>query len=145
MSAETKSKHNNKKTGNLGEKIACKYLTDHGLEVIEQNYWKSWGEIDIVAHETFESVPRETKTVHFIEVKTVTHETREALDYAVTHETWRPEELVHQFKLHQLAKASETWLTEKRYLGNWQLDVIAVRMVPREKVAVVKFIKNIAV
>ena len=52
--------------GRLGEDIACRFLKEKGFKVVERNYWKKWGEIDIVAEK--EGVLR------FIEVKTVTRE-----------------------------------------------------------------------
>jgi len=128
----------NKETGDLGEKIACNYLKNKGFSIIERNYWRKWGELDIVSRGT-------GGKVHFIEVKSVSHGTKEELDREVTRATWRPEEQVHQFKLHQIHKAVETWLSDHNYMGDWQIDVIAVRLVPREKHAVVKYIENITV
>lgn len=130
------TKKNTRKIGNIGENIACKYLKRKDFEIIERNYLRKWGELDIVARGT-------DQKVHFIEVKAVSHETRADLKQAVTRGTWRPEEQVHQFKLHQIAKAIETWLAENDYNGDWQLDIIAIRMVPREKYATVKMIENI--
>lgn len=131
------NKLKNKETGDLGERIACKYLKSKGLTIVERNYLKKWGEVDIVA--------RETDKVHFVEVKTVSYETKSDLDRAVSHGTWRPEEQVHEFKLHQIHKALETWISENNYAGDWQIDVVAVRVVPREKYAGVNYIENILI
>ena len=49
--------------GDLGEGIVCNYLKNKGFKVIDRNYWKPWGEIDIV-------VTKRGK-IHFIEVKTL--------------------------------------------------------------------------
>lgn len=124
--------------GELGESIACRYLENNNLNIIERNYRKKYGEIDIVARET-------DNTVHFIEVKTVSYETLEKLKYAVTHETWRPEEMVHDHKQVRFKRVIETWLTENdpQYELDWQIDVITVRVVPREKCAKVKWLKNL--
>ena len=35
--------------GDQGEEVACKYLVGKGYRVLERNYLKPWGEIDIVA------------------------------------------------------------------------------------------------
>lgn len=126
-----------KEIGNLGEKIAVKYLIENGFEVLETNYWKKWGEIDVIA--------KKGDLIHFVEVKSVSYETKSKLEYAVTHETWQPEEQVHRFKIHQIEKALETWVSEKNYEGQWQIDVIAVRIVPRETYATVKYLDNIIV
>lgn len=128
-------KRNNKQIGDWGEQIAANWLTKKGFTLVERNYWRKWGEIDIVA--------KKDGVIHFVEVKTVSYETKAQLQYAVTHETWRPEEQVHQFKLGQIYKALETWLLDRKWEGDWQIDVAAVRIVPRETYATVKYIENI--
>lgn len=125
--------------GSYGEEIACKYLKNKGYTILEQNYLKKWGEIDIVARETAESVPN----IHFVEVKTVSYETIVELKKSVSRGTYRPEENVHPKKLERLHRTIESWFIEKKYEGNWQIDVLAVRIVPREKFATVKMIENI--
>lgn len=132
-----KSKAENSKTGSLGEKIATKYLKDRGFTILCCNYRKKYGEIDIIAQ------ARETETIRFIEVKTVSHETKQALEHAVTHETWKPEELVHRFKLIQIRKTAEAWIMEQNWKGKVQVDVIAIRIISNEKYACVNFIENI--
>ena len=128
-------KTKNKQVGDWGEQIAANYLKHKGFIVIERNYWRKWGEIDIVI--------QKNARIHFVEVKTVSHETKQDLVHAVTHGSWRPEEQVHQFKLKQIYKALETWIADNDYRGDWQIDVVAVRIVPRETYATVKFIENI--
>ncbi len=125
--------------GSYGEQIAAKYVSRLGWKVMEVNYLKKWGEIDIVARETQNS----QEIIHFIEVKTVSYETRSDLDKAVTHETWRPEENVHYHKIQRLNRAIESWIMEHNYEGEWQIDVAAVRVVTREKYATIKIILNI--
>ena len=142
---------NTRKIGDLGESIACKYLKNKGFSIIERNYSRKWGEIDIVARGTSQPFNNEdvshgtSERIHFVEVKSVSYETKSMLDWAVTHETWRPEELVHSFKLNQIRKALETWVAEHHWLGDVQVDVIAVRMVSREKYATVKYIPNVII
>ncbi len=148
LHVKTELKKNTKKTGDLGEEIAAKYLKNKGFRVLARNYRKKYGEIDIVARGTGNrsesSVPHETGAViHFVEVKSVSYETREKMDWAVSHETWRPEELVHAFKLNQIRKAAETWIFENNWAGEVQVDVVAVRMVPRERYATVKYIPGV--
>lgn len=133
-SGKVVNKTNNKTIGDLGESIACKYLVSKGYSIIERNYRKPWAEIDIIC--------RRGEQIHFVEVKTVSYETRVKLERAVTHETWRPEEQVHAFKLKQISKGVEVWIMENNYSGDFQIDVIAIRVVPRETYATVKFIEN---
>ncbi len=131
-------KLNNKLTGNLGETVAANYLQRNGFVILERNYLKKWGEIDIISRDTHGKI-------HFVEVKTVSYETKEALRLAISRRTWRPEENVHGFKIQKMHRAIETWLHEKQYTGEWQIDVVAVRIVPREKYATLKFIPNIVI
>ncbi len=125
--------------GSYGEQIAAKYVSRLGWKVMEVNYLKKWGEIDIVARETQNS----QEIIHFIEVKTVSYETKSDLDKSVTHGTWRPEENVHYQKIQRLNRAIESWIMEHNYEGEWQIDVAAVRVVTREKYATIKIILNI--
>lgn len=125
------------KIGALGESIALRYLINKSFFILDQNYLKKWGEIDIVA--------RGTKGVHFIEVKTVSYETKFDLMRAVTHGTWRPEENVHYKKIARLNRTIESWTSENDYFGDWQLDILSVRVVTREKYATVKLIDNVIV
>lgn len=121
--------------GGYGEEIAANYLKRKGFQVIQQNYLKKWGEIDIVA--------RETNKIRFIEVKTVSYGTKADLKAAISRGTYRPEENVHYKKLSRLNRAIESWIMENNYAGEWEIDVIAIRCVPHEKYATVKYLPNI--
>lgn len=133
--SQPKPKKDTKKTGAVGEGLAVKYLQQQGYTILNTNYWKKWGELDIVT--------KKGDQVHFIEVKTVSYETKKDLEWAVTHETWRPEELVTHRKLRQIEKALETWISENKYPGEWQIDVVTVRIVPRETYCTVNLLKNV--
>jgi|SRR3989344_2032763 len=54
------------RVGKLGEDIACKFLVKRKFKIVERNYRKPWGELDIVAEKNH--------TLHFVEVKTVSRE-----------------------------------------------------------------------
>ena len=135
MEQDSNKKLKNKQVGSYGERIAAKYLKDKGYEILEMNYLKKWGEIDIVA--------RRTGKVHFVEVKTVSYETKAYLEHSVSRGTWKPEDNVHPYKIKKLSRAIESWLMERRYKGEWQIDVAAIKVVPREKYAMVKYIENV--
>ncbi len=129
------SRLKNKQIGNLGESVVANHLVRHGFTILERNYLKKWGEIDIIAVKS--------DKVHFIEVKTVSYETKSLLKYAVTHETWRPEEMVHKHKQERFKRVIDTWLSATSYQGDWQIDVITLRIVPRETYAVIKVFDNL--
>ncbi len=127
------------KIGAYGEDIAARYLEKQNHTIIGRNYLKKWGEIDIVSRETIEN----KEIVHFVEVKTVSYETKDQLQKAVSYGTYRPEENVHPQKVQRMHRTIESWLLERDYSGEWQIDIISVRVVPREKYATVKYIPNI--
>lgn len=60
---------NNISLGKLGEEIAAKYLASKGFNILELNFYKRWGEIDIVALDPSTSSGQVT-TLVFVEVKT---------------------------------------------------------------------------
>lgn len=103
--------------GQKGEDLACKFLEEKGFKIIDRNYRKKWGELDIVAcPERSRGVTRE---IRFIEVKTVTHGTDVGYD---------PEENVHPWKRQRLGRAIQTWLLDHEEYDDfdWQCDVISV-------------------
>ena len=117
-------------TGKLGEDVAVKYLEKHGYEILERNYRKPWGEIDIVARETTGQI----QELVFIEVKA------QNINFE-----WRPEENVGFHKKRQLSKIVATYLKEHRISENqdWRIDVLALKLDFEAKNAQVEHIKNI--
>ena len=97
------------KTGAVGESIAEQFLKQKGYKIIEKNYRKKWGEIDIIAEKA--------NTVRFVEVKTVSRESR------AVH---RPEELVDCRKLTKVARTAALYMEMTRDRREFQLDVVGV-------------------
>lgn len=128
------AKHN--EIGKMGEEIAAHWLVRKNFTILERNYNKKCGEIDIVARET-------SGKVHFIEVKTVSYETKYDLENAVSRKTWRPEENVHTQKQKKLKNTISIWLNERKYSGDFVIDIAAVRLVLHEKYGSIKFIENV--
>ncbi len=124
------------KIGRVGEDIAVKYLEKKGFEIIEQNYRKKYGEIDIIA--------RKGKILHFIEVKSVSCETFPENVSCVTDEH-RPEDNIHHKKLKRLSNTLQVYLFEKfpKEQPEWVFDVITVRLSMETKQAKVKFLENL--
>lgn len=102
--------------GQIGEDLACAFLKKRGFTIVDRNYRKKWGEIDIVA---------QNKTdLRFVEVKTVSRNyvPRE------TDENYEPEDNLHPWKRRRLRRVIETYLLEKD-IGDdidWQVDAISV-------------------
>ncbi|MDP3143259.1 MAG: YraN family protein [Candidatus Omnitrophota bacterium] len=112
--------------GKLGEDIAVKYLEKHGYKILERNYRKPWGEIDIVAQQSQELV--------FIEVKTQNQKFE-----------WRPEENITRHKKHQLSRIIITYLKSNKIPEdqNWRIDVLAITLDFKTKNAQIEHIQNI--
>ncbi len=53
--------HEHKKIGNLGEQAALKFLQQHGLQLIQTNFYSRFGEIDLIM--------RDGDSLVFVEVK----------------------------------------------------------------------------
>lgn len=102
--------------GEKGEDFACKFIKDKGFKLIERNYYKKWGEIDIVANKG--------EIIHFIEVKTVSREIGD-LD---NKDVYRPEDNVHPWKLQRLSRVIQSYLLDKDVSDetDWQFDIVTV-------------------
>jgi putative endonuclease len=124
---------NTQKIGKVGEDLACRFLRSKGFNIIERNYTKKWGEIDIVA--------RKSKKYYFCEVKTVSRETMH--DFSC--ETYRPEENVSPSKLKRIHKTIGTYLAEEKIpeSTDWQIDVIAIFLGIRDKTARIRVLPNV--
>jgi putative endonuclease len=120
-----------RKFGNIGEDIAVRKLEQLGFAILERNYLKKWGEIDIVARGTDKIV--EVKSAKF----------RPAHHYDVPRDTFMPEENVTREKLLKLNRVIETWLSEHKYTGEWQIDVMTVSIDMERRVGHCKLIEKV--
>ena len=126
----------NLRIGQIGEDVACKFLVKHGFSLIERNYQKKWGEIDVVA--------RKGKILHFVEVKTVSRENVKELKEEI--DSFEPEENVHPKKLKRMSRIIQTYLIEKNIKeGKWQFDVLAVFLDMKNKQARVRVTGNVII
>lgn len=121
--------------GKLGEDIACKYLKSKGFTIIERNYLKKCGEIDIIA--------QNKGLIHFVEVKSVS---REIDKNTVSSKTgYRPEDNLHPWKLERLRKTIQLYLAEK-YVSSetdWFFDVITVYIDQEKCLSKVNMLENV--
>ena len=85
---------NKRAAGNSGETAACEALTRAGLTILERNFRRPTGEIDIIA--------KEKRTIAFIEVKT-----RSSLRFG------RPAEAVDKAKQLHILRTAMLYLAEK--------------------------------
>lgn len=114
------------KIGRIGEDTASKFLVKTGFSILERNYRKKWGEIDIVA--------QKADIIHFVEVKTVSRENLKefsptSLEGAQEKgDGYRPEDNVHPWKMKRLSRTIQSYLAERgvREEKGWQFDVVTV-------------------
>lgn len=121
--------------GKLGEDIACKYLKSKGFSIIDRNYLKKCGEIDIIA--------KNKDIIHFVEVKSVSREINREI---VSSETgYRPEDNLHPWKLERLTKTIQIYLIENNVSDetNWQFDVITVYIDEKKRISRVFMLENV--
>lgn len=130
------------KIGELGENIAVKFLVKQGFSILDRNYTKKWGEIDVIA--------QKASKLYFVEVKSVS---RDTLDNVLAtppagrdeSDNYRPEDNMHPWKLKRLSRTIQTYLLSKK-IGEeveWQVDLLVVFLDLKNKKAKVKVVSDI--
>lgn len=111
-------------TARLGEELAKNYLKKLGYKIIETNFRKGYGEIDIIAIDK--------DTLVFVEVKT-----RSSNLFG------RPIEAITPFKLKTLAKTAVLYKKlHPKLPGRLRIDAVSV-MIENGKAINIKLSKNI--
>ncbi len=118
-------------TGDIGEEIAVRFLVKHGYMIVARNYWKPFGELDIVA--------QKGSRTHFVEVKTVSRRTSDWDEQ----NSYRPEEQVHQKKLERIGRTIEVYLSEFHVEQEWKFHVITVLLDRETKKARVRMLYDL--
>ncbi len=112
------------RTGALGEEIAATFLRRKGYTVVEMNFRRPWGEIDIIAEKG--------GTIRFVEVKTISA----SLDTISREmESYRPEEQIHAAKLRKIVRTAELYMAGKSDSREFQIDAVGVIMDPVRRCA----------
>lgn len=114
-----------RKLGDIGEEAAAKHLKKLGYRILERNYNRKWGEIDIVA--------KFKKEIVFIEVKSKNKDSR-----------FLPAQNVNFSKQQRLIRAARSWLAENKIKPEiaWQVDVVIVELDFNERNARIKHLRN---
>ena len=84
-----------REVGDFGEEITASYLEKNGYRILDRNYSKPYGEIDIIAIKG--------DVISFVEVKT-----RESDDFAYAAEA------VDFYKQERIKRASQAFLMERK-------------------------------
>lgn len=106
--------------GKKGEQIAKKHLILNGYQIIAQNYYSEFGEIDIIAEKETEK----KRTIFFFEVKTRT-------PFSLNH----PAESLTRQKLQRLIKTALRYMSENNEIKSWRIALIGIllhRHIPPE-------------
>lgn len=104
--------------GQLGEDIVARYLQNRKFHVIERNYRKKWGELDIVA--------QKDDVLHFVEVKAGLWSREEWPREG--EELYRPEDHMHANKCARMGRIVQTYIAEKKVPveSEWTVDLAVV-------------------
>lgn len=96
-----------------------------GYRILERNYCRQWGEIDIVA--------KFKKDIVFVEVKSQEKGAQ-----------FFPAQNVNYFKQKRLIRAAKTWLAENKIPAetNWQIDVAVVEIDEENGLHKVEHLRN---
>ncbi len=98
--------------GRYGEEIACEYLKKQKYKILEQNYYASHNEIDIIAENK--------QYIIFVEVKTRSCERIDGLNFG------SPASAVTYSKQKRTLAAAQLYLNEHSTRKSPRLDVIEV-------------------
>lgn len=122
---------NNKIVGDMGESLVARHLVSKGYSLVERNFSRKCGEIDLIM--------KKDGIIHFIEVKTI------SCDFS--HETTypNPADKVDAGKLARFGRVISVYLLE-RHNGtdaNFQVDVATVLLSQKDKRAKIELIENV--
>lgn len=129
-------KINKKDIGLIGENVTCDFLKKRGYKIVDRNYLKKCGELDIVAEKD--------GALHFVEVKSksckILPENREKLKG----DFYMPEENVNSVKIRKIKKTVEIYLKEREvpFNSEWFFHVASVHLNVAKRVGRVFFIEN---
>ena len=119
---------NNLKLGKIGEDKACEYLVKNKWKIIDRNFRRKFGELDIVV--------KKDRVLVFVEVKTMTGEDDSVL---------RPEDQMTKAKISKFKKIAQYYAGLHPELVNeklgWRLDLLTLTIL--EKDCIIKHYENI--
>lgn len=120
---------NTSEFGQWAENYVAQYLESGGYSILNRNYRKKWGEIDIIAEKN--------EILIFVEVKANKNDTV----------GFEPENRVNQEKLRRMNRAIQTYLAYKKYSPDqeWQIDIISLTLNRDRGVVKIKHFKNIEI
>lgn len=123
------------KIGKLGEDIAVGFLKERGFQVLNRNYIKKQGEIDVVA--------KKAGLYHFVEIKAVSREIIN--NKPIKGDFVEPEENMHRDKIRRLKNSIEIFLQSEHVAHEtFRFDLFVVYVDEKKKKACVRFLEDLA-
>ena len=121
--------HIRQEVGALAESAASMFLKKQGYEILERNYRKPWGEIDIIA--------RKDGVIVFVEVKA---------NSMAGHQSFAPEVRADHVKLRKVVKSAMLYLEFelKDLESEWRVDIVSVTLKEAVNKAAITHFKNAA-
>ncbi|MEK7640761.1 MAG: YraN family protein [Patescibacteria group bacterium] len=105
--------------GAIGEDLACDFLIKKGYKILKRNYWKPWGELDIIAKDR-------DGVIVFVEVK--------AMRRLPANSDLQPEDNLTRAKLIKLKRTAELFVSSRPELVDeergYQIDLLAIVLEP---------------
>jgi putative endonuclease len=118
--------------GHIGEDIALTFYERDGYTLVERNFRKPYGEIDLIV--------RKGKEVVFVEVKTLSVRNEKYLPHSP--DGYMPEEAVHSHKQHKFKRIIEAYLSAYP-VDLWRIDIASVKVHLQSKQARIKVLKDV--
>lgn len=119
---------NNRNTGDIGERYACKYLEKQGYNIIERNFRCKFGEIDIIA--------RKKNVINFIEVRTKSSKLFGTPQESIV---WKKKERLYNLALTYIGNLKNGSYSDM----DWRIGVVAVEVDNEYKLKRIEFIESI--
>ena len=115
--------------GQLGEDLACECLKKQGYKIIERNFRRPWGEIDIICQDP-------DKTLVFVEVKAIRQfgklTANNSAEFVNSASELMPEDQLTKSKFQKLAKTASMYVGQNEKLIKndkvWRIDLLALTL-----------------
>lgn len=131
------AKTEKRRIGDIGEKLTARFLEKfYGYEIVETNYSRKWGEIDVIA--------KKNKILHFVEVKSLKIATRQS-SWQARNDDYLPEDSIRAWKKQRMARAIQTYFLDRKISDetDFQIDVAAVFLDFERKKARIRLLENV--
>lgn len=113
--------------GYFAQYLVTQWLSERGYTIIDQNFRRPWGEVDVIC--------QKDDVIVFVEVKA---NKRECPGF-------EPELRVNPDKIDKIIRTARTYLLFKKLPDDqeWRIDVVSLTLVKERGVAKIRHFKNI--